>query len=121
MATIDFRDLFAGAGKRPGMYGIDDRYRSAVAYVEGCDAATGYELLEGMSEWLDGKIYDREGRGSVAWWGLVVTRRFPHLGSGKWSFTPEQEALLTNDLWAVLDEFLADRPHTFNVARAPSD
>ncbi len=59
------------------MYGLDKRYRSAVAYVQGCNAATEGQLLAGISEWLDAKMYDREGRGAIAWSGLLVYRRFP--------------------------------------------
>ena len=42
-------ELFARVRRYPGMYGVKT-YREAAAFVDGCNAATGGMLLDGLHE-----------------------------------------------------------------------
>jgi hypothetical protein len=102
------------------MYGVNWQYRSAVAYVLGCDDATGAQLLAGIQEWAQTKF---AGERNVAWWGQLVDSRFPDLNRLlEWDaqLKEDEQLLLTADLFAALDEFLADRAATFNISPRPS-
>jgi hypothetical protein len=80
---------------------LDFRYLAVMSYVEGCDAATGYELLAGFNAWL--------GVPSIAWSSTIVTRRIPEFeehGRRFSDLTAEEDAALIADLFDALDRFL---------------
>jgi hypothetical protein len=109
MATAtDFRSLFSSVSKRPGMYmPATCGYFGTAAFVCGCDAATGDELLAGLNEWLS----ERHGTpANVVWWGQLLIRRFPgHDARQPWRLDEDDEAAAIGELWTTLDDFLRER------------
>ena len=80
-------------------------FGTAVAYVEGCFAASGGRDLDwAFSEWL--------GEPSIAWDSVIVRRRIPEFQRDDRLYRdlpPEQDTTLLGDLFDRLDEFLATR------------
>ncbi|WP_149831356.1 hypothetical protein [Streptomyces tailanensis] len=65
---MDFVRLFSDVQRRPDAYGLNGGYREHVAFINGCNAATGAELLQGFSECLAAKL----GEGENLYWALLV-------------------------------------------------
>jgi hypothetical protein len=109
---IDYRAHFARVAKRPGMFGLDWRYRSLVAYILGFDDATGGSMLSGIDEWLAERYADGH-TASIAWWGQIHRHCFPDQTSDKrityTDLDQQQSAVAIAELVAVLDTFLAER------------
>jgi hypothetical protein len=105
MNAPGLRQLFQRVRARPGMFTShgDWSYGTAVAYVEGCFAASaGGELDRAFSKWL--------GEPSIAWDSVIVRRRLPgfaHEGGRYRDLTPEEDDVLLTDLFDGLDQFLA--------------
>lgn len=53
---MHFRNLFSDPRKRRRMFLLDDRYMTLVAFVEGCNAATDWQLLEGFGKWVSSRL-----------------------------------------------------------------
>ncbi|MFJ6393904.1 hypothetical protein ACIQJT_40735 [Streptomyces sp. NPDC091972] len=67
---MDFGRLLMDVQKRPNAYGLDGGYREFVAFVNGCNAATRGELLNGFSAHLAARL----GGGSNLYWALLVAK-----------------------------------------------
>ena len=68
--------LFQKVSTRSSMYGIDETYSSASAYVLGYDAATQGGLLNGFREWLLVRLGD-PALTNLGWTALVLYEAFP--------------------------------------------
>ncbi len=64
-------EVLANLRKRPGMYVYPVTYDTAVAFVDGYDAATQRGLLVGFREWLIVKL---DGGSNLVWSALVRDR-----------------------------------------------
>jgi hypothetical protein len=116
---IDFRALFQSVRARPEMYGIDNRYRMLLAFVNGCDAATGGELLTGLHEWVHRRSGGK-GRTPIAWDWQLVDARHPDFRRRSRSFADlsgDEDAELVGDLFDTLDAFLTERGSDFRFNR----
>jgi hypothetical protein len=121
MSDVDIRSHLAFVRQRREMFGIDWRYRSAVAYVQGCDAGTGGQLLKGLNDWMQQRI--GAGR-SIAWWGQLVHQRYPELkkeGRRYSDLTRDESECLIDDLFDAVDTFLAERGAKFVIERNSVD
>ncbi|MEU8078802.1 hypothetical protein AB0B31_25615 [Catellatospora citrea] len=97
-----FRDLFRLVGLRPGMYGVQN-YAETTAFVTGCDAATGWMLLEGWREWL----LVRLGSESSLVWSALVLELTPGVGlQPARHLSAEAETAAHDQLFDLLDQFL---------------
>lgn len=54
---------------RRGMYLMDDRYETVVAFLVGLSAASDGRLLEGFNEFVADRVL---GRRTPFWWGALV-------------------------------------------------
>jgi predicted secreted protein len=78
------------------------RYQQVVTYVTGLDDGTNGRLLDGFREFL----VLRAGKGTnLVWWALVPTVVF---GRDDVVVADENEQTVTEGLWDLLDEFLAE-------------
>lgn len=65
---MNFPELLRDVQKRPGAYGLNGTFESCVAFVNGCDAASDWNLLKGFREHLSSRL----GEGAnLVWWELV--------------------------------------------------
>ena len=103
---MNFRQLFAELAIRPRMFLLDDRYLTLVAFVEGCNAATDWQLLDGFGNWVSMRILGTDS--SLHWSTVVASRRSPELLNEPRSgpIPSEVEAGAAKDLLEFLDEFL---------------
>lgn len=107
MDRAAFAELLEEARARPRMWLPDERYTTLVAFVTGCDAASGQALLYGFNEWLAAFYLCRPT--SVAWWGQVGDRITPdHPESRRHYGDLDEEASrpLNAELFDRLLEFL---------------
>jgi hypothetical protein len=117
---IDFRALLRSVRSRPEMYGIDNRFRAFVAFVSGCDAATGGELFAGLHQWVHLRSGGK-GRTPIGWDWQLVDARLPHFRRAQRSFadlTLDEDAQLVSDLFDTLDVFFAENGAQFSVSRS---
>lgn len=108
---VDFRALFRDVGIRRGMYGLDPRYSTLVAFVEGCDAATNAELLSGFRDWLGSKLLGQP-KSNIAWWAIIAGVHVGECLEGSRHISdlpPELDEQLCADLLRFLDQFLEER------------
>ena len=113
--SVDFRQLFPAVQRRPSMYVLDGRFLTLVAYVDGCDTATGGALLRGFKDWL---YATRVGSGqtSVGWPGVLeFARGLYEEREPLRELTNEESEQLIDDTFQALDEFLASHDHVFAV------
>jgi hypothetical protein len=106
---MNFRELFGQLSKRPGMYLPDDRYRTLVAFIEGCNAATDGKLLAGFNEWVAAEVLGRE---SGFHWSAIVASRFaPAIldEPSRATIPDELEGPASEELLRLLDSYLATR------------
>jgi hypothetical protein len=106
---IDFRALFKTVSKRHRMYVFDDRYLTLVAFVNGCDVATGSKVLAGFHDWVAEQLYQQR-QTSLSWAALIAGRRAPGCLTGEETLGElprEFDAILREDLFDLLDEFLS--------------
>jgi hypothetical protein len=116
---VDLRDLLEDVSERPWMLGVEDRYRSICAFVEGCDAALGGLLLHGINWWLTERIGEHQ---SDPWWSRIATRRYPGLADEGGSRTyaelsDDENRRLIDDMWSELRAFWWGRSLRFTVTR----
>jgi hypothetical protein len=99
------RSFLSALRRRPGMYlpARDWSYITAVAYLEGWFQGLGVEpgIGRSFSVWL--------GEPSIAWWSTIARRRCPDRTHPLSDIDAETDALLIDDLFRALDEFLASR------------
>src|SRR5206468_1056284 len=105
---IEFRNVIGAVKERPGMYGVDGQYSSAVAFVSGCDAMTGWKLLQGFAGWIRAEYGLPEG--SIGWFGLAAELALPGLersGRRYAELSPQEHVRASTQLFEMLDAFLA--------------
>ena len=106
---INLRDLFQRLDQRPSMYLPNERYFAVVAFVEGCNAATGWELLAGFNEWAASQILEHE---SSRHWSAIVASKFaPEIlkEPSAARIPAEAEKAASKELLRLLDIFLAEK------------
>ncbi|MFJ2471704.1 hypothetical protein ACIOWI_01695 [Streptomyces sp. NPDC087659] len=112
------RKYFEEVGARPGLYGLDGSYKSAVMFLIGFDEARSGGLLRGFTEWLVVRKGECSGFG---WQALVLDEALPGIGSWGWNkldgSTSEQEREAVDRLLSLLLEFLAVRDDVPALAR----
>jgi len=117
--SVDFRELFQAMQRRPSMYVLDVWFLTLVAYIDGCDAATGGALLRGFRDWL---YPSRVGtsKPSLSWPAVLKFARglLAERGPSR-ELTKEEHEQLIDDTFQALDEFLAPRDHVFAIATPP--
>ncbi|MCG5216924.1 hypothetical protein [Streptosporangium sp. KLBMP 9127] len=103
-APPDYRAIFKVFRRVPGMYIMSPlTYPSVVAFLTGCDAASGDRMLKGFREWL----VDRTGYGSsLAWSALVLWFVEPVGGKSHSPLSPELEPVAIETLFRLVEEFL---------------
>lgn len=103
---MDFRRLFADLRKRRRMFLLDDRYMTLVAFVEGCNAATDWRLLDGFGGWISHRILNAES--SLHWSTIVASKWAPQVLREPRSerLPAEAESRAADELLELLDEFL---------------
>ncbi|MEU5096954.1 hypothetical protein [Streptomyces sp. NPDC020996] len=67
---MNFNQLLKDAQRRPGAYGLNGGYREFIAFINGCNAATGGHLLDGFSAHLAKRL----GSGGNLYWALLVAK-----------------------------------------------
>lgn len=112
------RQYFEGVAARPGLYGLNGSYKSAVMFLVGFDEARSGGLLRGFTEWL---VVRKGECSSFGWQALVLDEALPGVDSWGWSkldgSTPEQEREAVDLLLSLLLEFLAVRDDVPALAR----
>ncbi|MGW4465921.1 hypothetical protein [Micromonospora sp. NPDC004704] len=110
----NYRELFRLVHLRPGMYGVRTYWETA-ALVTGCDAGTGWMLLEGFREWLQLRI---GANSSLGWSSMVVQLADPtYYERSPRAFTPTVETAALDLMFELLDQFLAIREQHGGLAR----
>ncbi|MCM1975253.1 MULTISPECIES: hypothetical protein [unclassified Streptomyces] len=92
------------------MYLLDDRFSTAVAFVEGFDAARDGDPLNGFQEWVCKRILG--GNSPRHWAYVLASSHVPGMGDGQASIDRiprESEAGLIEAMLDLLEEF-ADLP-----------
>ncbi|MFG2783832.1 hypothetical protein ACGFY7_39125 [Streptomyces prunicolor] len=104
---MDFSRLFRDVQKRPDAYGLNGGYREFVAFVNGCNSATGGRLLDGFSAYLA----ERMGAGNNLYWALLVAQLGVSPGEIRCvdDISGEAERRVVSRLFAELLEFLENR------------
>lgn len=105
-SEVDLRKLFDDLRKRRRMFLLDDRYMTLVAFIEGCDAAADWRLLEGFGEWVAEVLFNAET--TLHWSTIVAAKIDPGLlqEAQARSLSPEYESTASSDLLELLDRFL---------------
>lgn len=67
---MEFREVLSDVKKRPSAYGLNGGYREFVAFINGANAASGGNLLQGFSAFLAAKL----GEGENLYWALLVAK-----------------------------------------------
>jgi hypothetical protein len=115
---VNDREFFERVGARPGLYGLDGSYRTAVAFLTGFNEARSGGLLRGFTEWL---VVRKGECSSFGWQALVLDEALPDVESRGWNklgrLTPEQEQEAVNLLLSLLCEFLGVRDDVMALAR----
>lgn len=96
------------------MFLLDDRYMTLVAFIEGCNAATNWQLLDGFDRWVAEQILGRES--SFHWSRVIASKSDPGLLNEPQAgpLAPELEGAAAADLLSLLDDYLVwqDRSHS---------
>jgi hypothetical protein len=91
------------------MFLLDDRYMTLVAFVEGCNAATDWQLLDGFNGWVAAQVLGAE---SSLHWSTVVASKSDRQLLEEPRTAPiasELESVASDDLLDLLDSFLASK------------
>ncbi|MGW8956008.1 hypothetical protein [Streptomyces sp. NPDC055709] len=109
---------FQGVRARPGLYGLNGSYKSAVMFLIGFDEARSGGLLRGFTEWL---VVRKGECSSFGWQALVLDEALPDVDSWGWSkldsSTSEQQREAVDLLLSLLLGFLAVRDDVPALAR----
>lgn len=101
---MDFVTRLQDVRRRPGAYGLDGSYVNLVAFINGADAATDWELLQGFRPWLAQKL----GHGAnLVWWSLVEKVCVQNAEVQK--ATSLDDARMCECVFDLLTEFFAGR------------
>lgn len=112
---MSHREHLRSVHQRPQIHGLDGSYRSAVAYVLGCDAGTSGVMLAGFREWL---IVRLDAGNNLGWPGLVLRavaaegRMADSASAGE-----EDDRLRRDGLFQLLDEFFERRDERDGLVR----
>ncbi|MFF7127930.1 hypothetical protein [Streptomyces sp. NPDC008240] len=102
------REYFAQFAKRTGMFIGRTTLSGATAFIVGYDQAArrhGGPGLDGWREWL---MANHQVGGNLVWEAQIRQIALPDW-QGEWDLTPEQEVHVLDVLFALLDNFLAER------------
>ena len=102
--SYGFTDMLAAERRRPGMFGLRT-LSETIAFINGYDSGVHGALLQGFREWLQVRL---GARSSYDWSSLAVYIALPDT-DGPRRLTAEQEAVATDAMFELLDQFLADR------------
>ncbi|MBC3841831.1 hypothetical protein GXW82_21285 [Streptacidiphilus sp. 4-A2] len=89
------------------MYLLDDRFSTAVSFVQGFNAALDGEPLAGFQEWVSIRILGR--KSSLHWAYVIASTRAPEVLEGRVrvdELPSELDGPLTDALMEVLEKFL---------------
>ncbi|MCX5078473.1 hypothetical protein OG321_39230 [Streptomyces sp. NBC_00424] len=105
---MEYRQLLADIGRRPGSYGLSGSFREAVAFINGCDAGNSWGLLIGFREWLALKAGTEA---NLTWPLLVLKVADVESGSGTigTGLSSADETKALDVLFSELDSFLSAR------------
>jgi hypothetical protein len=104
---MDLAEVCLNLSKRRRMYLPDERYSSAVSFIEGFNIALDGEPLKGFQKWVSVRI--RGGHSSLHWSIIVASVRMPEVLEGKIRLDQVPaglDGLLTNDLLQMVGEFI---------------
>lgn len=103
---MDFRKLFSDLRTHRRMFLLDDRYMTLVAFIEGCNAATNWQLLDGFDRWVAEQILGTES--SLHWSTVIASKADPRLlDEGRAGpLASEFEGAAVADLLSLLDDYL---------------
>ncbi|WP_144127170.1 hypothetical protein [Catellatospora sichuanensis] len=87
------------------MFGVKI-YAETTSFVTGCDAGTGWMLLEGFREWLQVRLDERS---SFAWPALVLQLASGSALQSIRHLPAEAEVAAHDELFDLLDQFLVLR------------
>ncbi|MER6007024.1 hypothetical protein ABT120_51395 [Nonomuraea angiospora] len=107
LTQMSEREYFATIRRRPGMFVIGGRLAGLEAFLEGYDQHArrhGGPGLQGWTEWL---IARRGETCNHHWSGQV--RHIALDTWDRWELSAEQEELVIDTLFNLLDEYLAER------------
>ena len=93
------------------MYLLDDRFCTAVAFVEGFNQAQDGGPLDGFQEWVSSRILGR--RAGISWAYIIASTRVPRIlegGLGIDSVPADADIELINLMLDLLEEFDDSRP-----------
>ncbi|MFF4876264.1 hypothetical protein [Micromonospora sp. NPDC000668] len=103
---MDVPELLFHLTRRRRMYLLDDRYLTAVAFVEGFNQALDRRPLNGFQEWLCRRVL---GYGTGAHWSYVIdSSEVPGLPPGAVNLNdlgPETQLRLIDRMLALIGEF----------------
>ena len=106
-------EVLANLRKRPGMYIRPATYDTAVAFVDGYDAAARRGLLVGFHEWLVVKL----GGGNNLAWPALVSDLMQRTTAVKELKTPDDHKAAIEFLFATLEQFLDERDEWSGMRR----
>ncbi|GAA1854234.1 hypothetical protein GCM10009751_08770 [Myceligenerans crystallogenes] len=67
---MDLKEACFHLRHRRGMYLLDDRYASVVAFVTGLACADGGRILDGFDDWVAERVLGH--RTARGWWSVVL-------------------------------------------------
>lgn len=107
--ALDERQYFAQIAQRPGMFTGRVTYERMAQFLNGYDLGAqraGGRGLEGIRDWLLGRLGHSS---NLVWTSIVLQLTFPGQDQYPDTLTPEQDERALEVLFALLDEFLAER------------
>ncbi|QLJ02890.1 hypothetical protein HZZ00_18995 [Streptomyces sp. NEAU-sy36] len=105
---MNLKQLCDHLQNRRRMYLPNDRYSTAVSFIEGFNVALDGKPLKGFQRWLAERI--RGGESNLHWAYLVASVRMPEVLEGGLSLDQvpsDLEEQLIDDLLRLIGEFLA--------------
>lgn len=106
-------EVLANLRKRPSMYINPATYETAVAFVNGYDAAIRRGLLVGFHEWLVVKLDN----GNNLAWPSLVSDLIQRTNTVKELKSPDDHKAAIEFLFATLDQFLDERDEFMGLRR----
>lgn len=106
---MDLRTLCFHLRNRRRMYLLDDRFSTAVAFVEGYNTALDGRPLSGFQEYVTTHVLNRES--GLHWSYLIASTKLPAILEGSISIDqvpPELDIELTEGLIDLLESYQAD-------------
>ncbi|MES9521732.1 hypothetical protein [Streptomyces capoamus] len=103
------RAYFAGVGRRPGMFVGRASFPLLTAFLTGYDQHAQRHGGPGLTGWHDWLVARRGHGCDHAWPGQVLHLALPNGWDDPWNLPPEDEQHAIEVLFALLDEFAAER------------